>query len=197
MEKVNKRHIIYRVYINYKELKKLIKEARDSNVVKDGYKERELNPEEREDLDLRSPSNSMGSKKGFMKRSENEYNDKFISLLNSELKKVYLFFITKERELYININSHLHLRQTYDTFNIANLSKELEELWKISLTTLNITKFIHLNMIAIKKILKKFDKHLTQYFGNTVSKFIKEKLDSQNSDLVYMLKFKVNYIYIY
>ena len=41
------------------------------------------------------------------------YLNNFLSQLNEEIKKVYIFVTSSERELYININSHLHKRKTF------------------------------------------------------------------------------------
>jgi hypothetical protein len=115
----------------------------------------------------------------------------FIKLMDKEIKKIYLFFVNRERELYVQINSHLHIRQTYDTFNLKNIAKEYEELTKISQTSFNISKFINDNMTAIKKILKKFDKKFEQLFGRIALRYIQRKLESRNSDLLYILQFKI------
>ena len=51
--------------------------------------------------------------------------------------------------------------------------------------------FINDNMMAIKKILKKFDKKFSNYFGNIRPKYILDNLSKQNSDLEYLLQFKI------
>jgi MFS family permease len=111
--------------------------------------------------------------------------------LDAEIKKTYVFFVNKERELYVSINSHLHIRQSYDTFNLKSILKEYEELEKISQVAYSITKYIDLNMTALKKILKKWDKKFETYYGNISLKYIQKKLESKNSDLLYILQFKI------
>jgi len=117
--------------------------------------------------------------------------NQFIKLMDAEIKKIYLFFVNRERELYVSINSHLHIRQTFDSFNLRNIEKEFEELYNISLVTFNISKFIQMNMTAIKKILKKFDRNFEEFYGKISLKYIQKKLECKNSDLLYILQFKI------
>ena len=46
-------------------------------------------------------------------------------------------------------------------------------------------------MMAIKKILKKFDKKFSNFFGNLGPKYILDNLSKQNSELEYLLQFKI------
>jgi SPX domain protein involved in polyphosphate accumulation len=118
----------------------------------------------------------------------------FLAILDIEIKKVYHLFTSKERELYVSINSHLHIRNTYETFNVKQITKELEELWKISLFALNITKFVSYNIHALKTILNKFDKHFEKNYGRISSVCARNIIQSKNADLLYILQFKVTYI---
>lgn len=38
----------------------------------------------------------------------------FIDMLDKEIKKLYLYFIEIEKKLYVKINSHLHIRDSYE-----------------------------------------------------------------------------------
>lgn len=40
--------------------------------------------------------------------------NKFITLLDKEIRKLYMFYNNVERELYIQINSRLHYRKNYE-----------------------------------------------------------------------------------
>ena len=158
----------------------------------DENKEKDLTYDK--DIRLDSPGSSMDSRPGIIKNNclNKDYLDNFNSLLDIEIKKIYLFFINRERELYISINSHLHIRQSFDSFDTYNIIKEFEELWKISVTALNLSIFINQNMSALRIILNKFDKHFNQYYNNTTLKYIDRKIKAKNSDLLYILQFKVN-----
>lgn len=41
------------------------------------------------------------------------YLKSFLTLLNDEIKKIYIFFSNSERKLYKMINFHLHKRKSY------------------------------------------------------------------------------------
>ena len=51
----------------------------------------------------------------------------FNDMLEQELKKIYRFFVQQERELYLQINTRLHVRSKYESFSLAQLEKELDE----------------------------------------------------------------------
>lgn len=114
----------------------------------------------------------------------------FSTLLDAELKKVYIFFVQTERELYVQINSHLHIRSSYSIFKSSRINSELNELNLIAYVTLNLLNYIEINMTALNKILKKFNKKINQS-GDFSSQYIKEKLESKNSDLLYIFQFKI------
>ena len=42
-----------------------------------------------------------------------EFVDSFVALLDKEIKKTYILFIDIEKKLYVKINSHLHIRDSY------------------------------------------------------------------------------------
>jgi len=73
----------------------------------------------------------------------------------------------------------------------VNLKKEIIEIKKISNIALNVSKFVHLNMTAIKKILKKYDKNFQHIFGSITFPYIQKKLDLKHSDLFYILNLKI------
>ena len=54
-----------------------------------------------------------------------------------------------------------------------------------------LNAYINDNMMAIKKILKKFDKKFNIYFGNLGPKYILDNLCKENSDFEYILQFKI------
>jgi SPX domain protein involved in polyphosphate accumulation len=69
------------------------------------------------------PSNE---KDNIISNQENEPNQNeiiklFKSKLNKELKKFYIFFIQQERELYLSINTRLHIKKKYNTFNNSEI----------------------------------------------------------------------------
>jgi MFS family permease len=115
----------------------------------------------------------------------------FVDKLDSEIKKVYLFYSNIERELYLQINSRLHRRVNYETYSYFEVNKELDNLIKLAHITSSFCKYMNDNMMAIKKILQKFDKNFEKYFGKISMKFLKSKIDKSNSDFNYILNFKI------
>ena len=115
----------------------------------------------------------------------------FIDLLDKELKKVYMFFVSTERDLYVQINQRLHRYPVYYNLSANEISQELDELNKVITTNLNLSKFLRDNLVALSKIIKKFDKKF-KHFNTTISfDYPIEKLEMKNSDLLYMFQFKI------
>ena len=44
-------------------------------------------------------------------------------MLEQELKKIYRFFVLQERELYLQINTRLHVRNKYESFSMIQVEK--------------------------------------------------------------------------
>ena len=126
------------------------------------------------------------------------YNDKFgdylkefIDLLNKEFRKAYVFFINMEKDLFKKINTHLHAKKSYNNYSLNDILSEIESIRHSAYLTKKLNDFIHDNMIAIKKILKKFDKKFSIVYGIITTKYILSHLEVQNSDLEYFLQFKL------
>ena len=96
-------------------------------------------------------------------------------MLEQELKKIYRFFVQQERELYLQINTRLHVRKKYESFSMAQLLKELDELKALSSYATSLSCYIYLNVTGMSKILKKFDKKFKRYDLNFTKNFIVEK----------------------
>jgi hypothetical protein len=112
-------------------------------------------------------------------------------MLEQELKKIYRFFVQQERELYLQINTRLHIRTKYETFSLAQLEKELEELQTLSSYATSLSCYIYLNITGMAKILKKFDKKFKRYNLKFSQNFIVEKYQKKNSDLLYIHQYKI------
>ena len=67
---------------------------------------------------------------------------------------------------------------------------EINEIYVSLKLAKQLNCFINDNVMAIKKILKKFDKKYQKYFGVIGPKYISSHLTSQNSNLEYLLQFK-------
>ena len=112
-------------------------------------------------------------------------------MLEKELKKIYRFFVQQERELYLQINTRLHVRAKYERFSMAQLEKELDELQILSSYATTLSCYIYLNITGMYKILKKFDKKFKRYNLKFTKNFIIEKYQKKNSDLLYIHQYKI------
>ena len=112
-------------------------------------------------------------------------------MLEKELKKIYRFFVLQERELYLQINTRLHVRPKYETFSLIQLEKELDELQTLSSYATSLSCYIYLNITGMSKILKKFDKKFKRYNLDFTKNFIIDKYQKKNSDLLYIHQYKI------
>mgnify|MGYP002624499578 CR=1 FL=1 len=189
-------------YINYKALKQEIKAIKnnieqskikskskgESTIISDighpSIKPLELVPEDSiavEVQDLHSLYNIRYG--GELKR--------FIDLLESEFRKCYIHFVNMEKELYKRVNSHCYSIPNYKDYVINDICNELRGIRLTVVLAKQLNCFINDNVMALKKILKKFDKKFQRYFGIIAPKYILTHLTSQNSDLEYLLQFKL------
>ena len=116
---------------------------------------------------------------------------RFVELLESEFRKSYIHFVSQEKELYKKVNGHCYAVDAYKEYNLFGVVNEVKELALTMKLARQLNSFINDNVWALKKILKKFDKKFQRYFGIIAPKYILSHLTSQNSDLEYLLQFKV------
>ena len=115
----------------------------------------------------------------------------FVNELDREFKTFYLFFTSQERELYVQINMQLHSKPSYYSQSPEEISNQIIDIYKIASTTLNLTKYIHSNITALFKILKKFDKKFKHYNVSLSHDYIVSNLKQKNSELFYIFEFKL------
>jgi len=159
-------------YVNYKKLKQKI------NKLIDDKKAKNLN-------DLSE-----------MERNEiiNNLIKEFTDELDKEIRMVYIFFSKKEKQLYKEINVYLHIKDDYTNYDLEDYLKQYQELQKVSLTDLNLSNYVYYNLKACIKILKKFDKKvigLKDKDNHIKINYIISKLEEQNSDILYLINFKM------
>ena len=149
-------------YFNYKEYKQLIKK-----MVNDNLNSNDLN------------------------QTQNQINT-FTEKLNIDLKKIFIYFVKDERMLYKKINSHLYRRENYKDYQSQEFVAELYELYGISNNSLNLSSYVYYNIKAIFKILKKFNKKIIKDPNKDFkNEFIFSNIKEENSDLLYLYKFKI------
>ena len=179
-------------YINYKRLKQKIKQIR------------EILPRISQQLIKDRASNASNLKLRPTILSENDENDnipisdeygeqlkEFKTLLDEEFQRCFLFYKKMKKQLHNKLNKHLYTQTNYLSYNIEEIIKEINNIRNTTYLAKCLNAFINDNMMAIKKILKKFDKNFSNYFGNIGPKYILDNLSKQNSELEYLLQFKI------
>ena len=119
------------------------------------------------------------------------YLKEFIELLNQEFHKFYIFFSNTEKQLYKQINMHLYTKDNYKKLSKKNIKRELNSLGVCIYLAKCLNCFINDNLMALKKILKKFDKNFKNYFGLITPKYILSQISSSMNDLDYVIQFKI------
>ena len=123
-----------------------------------------------------------------------KWSVEFEEILDKDIKKVYIFFSNKEKVLYKKINEYLHIKEDYPNFELGDFLNHYKQLKELSELSLNLSNFIFFNLKAVIKILKKFDKkiitpqHKDLYMRIS---YIQAKIEEQNSDILYLIKFKM------
>ena len=114
--------------------------------------------------------------------------------LSKEMKRVFIFFANKEKILYKKINESLHHKDEYEQFGLKDFEQQYEELSQLSELSVDMSNFVFYNLKALIKILKKYDKKVITYKKKDIlikQNYIQEKIEEQNSDILYLLKFKM------
>ena len=185
-------------YINYKKLKQKIKEMQKllPRTSQEIITKRNSNAQSIK-LNLR-PSLSELDDESRIASTASSLEDKysviyleFKELLDQEFQRCYKFFKKIRKQLYSKVNKHLYTQTNYSSYKIEDIINELGNLRLTIYMAKSLNAFINDNMMAIKKILKKFDKKFYNYFGNFAPKYILDHLCMQNSDFEYLLQFKI------
>ena len=122
------------------------------------------------------------------KDKKGEHLKEFIDLLIKEFQKSYAFFSGLEKVLIKKINTHLYTQTSYSTYSIAELSKEMKSLSLTIYLAKCLNAFINDIMMAVKKILKKFDKNFSQIYGLLTPHIILKLLSKDKSELEHILQ---------
>ena len=125
------------------------------------------------------------------KDKKGEHLKEFIDLLIKEFQKSYTFFAGIEKALIKKINTHLYTQTSYSTYTMAELSKEMKNLSLTIYLAKCLNAFINDIMMAIKKILKKFDKNFAQIYGLLTPHIILKLLSKDKSELEHILQLNV------
>jgi len=159
-------------YVNYKKLKQKINKLIDE---KNAKKLNDLSEIEKNEI-------------------INNLIKEFTDELDKEIRMIYIFFSKKEKKLYKDINVYLHIKDDYENYDLEDYLKQYQDLQKVSRTDLNLSNYVYYNLKACIKILKKFDKKvigLKDKDNHIKINYIITKLEEQNSDILYLINFKM------
>ena len=159
-------------YFNYKKLKQKIKEI--------GYEKEQKNLNDLNEIEKNEIIN--------------KWIKEFTEVLDKEIRTIYIFFSKNEKKLYKDINIYLHIKEDYESYDLEDYLKQYQELKKLSYLSLNISKYVYYNLKALLKILKKFDKKIIgpkDKDNQIKNNLIITKLEEQNSDILYLINFKM------
>ena len=182
-------------YINYKLLKQKIKEMKKKLFKTlrntEGPRPEILSIPLIPDDDENESEENKEKRSSIYKDEKGQYLKEFIELLMNEFKRSYKFFKDIEEILVKKMNHHLYIQTNYSTYTIEQLTKEMKSLNLTVYLTKNLNNFINDIMTAFKKILKKFDKNFSNLFGLITPNLIIQLLTKKNSELEYLLQFKI------
>lgn len=118
----------------------------------------------------------------------------FTDGLDKEIKRIFVFFTNKEKRLYKDINKYLHQKDDYPEFDLSEYLVHFNQLYELSNLNFHLSVYVFYNLKALLKILKKFDKKVIgqeQKDSHILFNYIQTKLEQQNSDILYMFRFKM------
>jgi hypothetical protein len=183
-------------YIDYKKLKQKIKKIRETipststSFISNNSSFNNL----KYNLNLSISNDEYIPNTSKLSITNNKYNQQMIdfkNLLDEEFQKFFKFFLKIKRQLHNKLNRHLYTQTNYSTYNEEEVLGEINNLRVTIYLAKCLNAYINDNMMAIKKILKKFDKKFNIYFGNLGPKYILDNLCKENSDFEYILQFKI------
>lgn len=153
-------------------------------------------------LEILSPEKSISTPAGgdtpddplekILRTTKGKFVKKFLDSVENEMNKFYNFFLELENKLNVIISKEIYKENLiHEAENCFEAFIAAIERLEVIVTEINeLCKFINLNVTAIRKILKKFDKKFTNKELPVSYLFLQRKLKSANSSLVYILQFK-------
>lgn len=137
-------------------------------------------------MDIKSNINSKNTNSSLIK----EEIKSFFHLIDKEVKKLNVFYSSKEKDIYNNISKKIENKSKISDKSCVEILKEIDELDYLNELCLQVLLFIYLNIQALKSILRILDNSLNTEDQSISYKFIKRFLSKNNSDLIYILNFK-------
>lgn len=113
--------------------------------------------------------------------------------LDNEIKKVYLFHLAQEKELFTMLNNHLIKENSYSSYNALQLASEVKKIHSMIKNTQALCDYLNWNMECLKQISEVCDSIFVQETQKTsfILVYLRTKIEMQNSDINYMFLYKL------
>ena len=114
------------------------------------------------------------------------------NILESSIHKIYLFYIEKEKEIFNSLNNQIKIKKKLHKFSNEAIQTELNKIITNANLIYLILNYVNSNIEAIRNLLRKIDKNFSKIFDFNISElFYIKNLTQEQSDLKYMLNFKI------
>ena len=173
-------------YINYK---KLIEELSNLFITKQSESQ-QVNEDILESNNLDNIDNTTNNEKEKKDSITKEKIKSFFKSLDQEVKKIYIFYSSKEKDIYQSLNKKIKNKSKINDKSCDEILKAMDELDYLCQLCSQIVIFIHLNIQALKSILSILEDTLNIEDYSISYNYIKKFLSKNNSDLIYILSFK-------
>jgi hypothetical protein len=202
-------HFFYntRYYIDYNSLKTKIKELKnlkekevatyspiepkkDEDKQLEEFKLKGLNEQIENEMKNSSESHKEAIKRKFYKFGD--YVNEFLTELDNQVKKFSEFYKRMEKSIQSEFHELKIKNSKLTSFHyIHEVLEMIEDIGKMTDKILDLCFFVNINITAIRKILKKFDKKFDMNENPVALHYLKSNLSKSNSSLIYILQFQI------
>ena len=117
--------------------------------------------------------------------------EEITDFIENEIKRVYLFYSQIERELYLQINTRINNKKHYEMLGYNEIYNEICRLKQISSLNYNFVLFVNLNLYIINAMIEIYRQRISIVEANEIQKFLLNQIETLNSDLNYIIQFKI------
>lgn len=124
-------------------------------------------------------------------KQSDERPKRFISFIEEEVKRIYIFYSSIEREVYLTINKRISLKKHYFQLGVEEIYGEMKKLKQISIIIYNFIKYINLNIGLIQKMTQTYKSAFPNDEINEIYKYFYYEVNTLNSDINYIFQYKI------
>lgn len=121
-----------------------------------------------------------------------KYVKDFLSMMDTEVQKFNEFYHKLEkyiRDDFINLKKQM--LEIHTASHVKEILELVENIDAFADKIISVCQYVNINITAIRKILKKFDKKFDTKENPIALHYLKKNLSKSNSSLVYILQFKI------